>query len=595
MLRLPTAADRSALVATTLGQRPPDLIIRGGTLLNVHTGESYPADVATCGTWIADVGELGVVAGPDTVVIDATGYLLCPGLINPHFHIESSMLTVHELAGLLLPTGETTITHDPHEIGNVLGFAGIEAISEEGVDLPLKVLLRVPAQVPAVPGFETTAGELSSEEVVELLDRPYTISLAGDYNVSWVLNGGIEHLAKIEAAQRRGLTINGQEAGLPAVLRSAYTAGGPEDSEVPITVEDIMGELRQGMRAMLNVMPMGLNDSDMTAIAKFVGDNAISTRHLLLCVTDAHPNLIARRGSMVEAVRMAIRDGFEPLAAVQMATLNVAEHYRVGHLLGSVSPGRVADIVFVSDLETFTVDRVIADGKLVAEAGQLVARFARFSYPAWAKDTVHLARPLEPADFVVAAEAAGPATVRVIGPGCPKPEMRFDLPVAGGAILADPSQDIACIAVVDRHLASGRIGLGFIHGMGLARGAAACTINHDSHNLVVVGTNVVDMACAANAAADGGGGCAVALDGEVLGRLPLPVAGLMSEAPAAEVVAGLNELENLLVEHLGVPADVTTPFMWFQVATLPNLPEIGLTDLGLFDTLNYRPIELLIS
>jgi adenine deaminase len=596
MLRLPTAAQRDAMVATALGTRPADVIIKGGTLLNVHTGERYAADVAICEGWIAHVGDVAP-PGPHTITVDATGLLLAPGLINSHFHIESSMLTAHELASILLPTGETTITHDPHEIGNVLGYRGMKAISEEGVDLPLKVLLRLPPQVPAVPDFETTAGTLSVDEFRSLLDQPYTISVGGDYNVSYVLHGGVDHLSKIEAAHARGLTVNGQESGLSLADRAAYAAGGPEDSEVAMSVDDIMDELRQGMKAMLNVMPLGVRDSHMADIARFVRENDIDTRHLLLCVSDIHPNLAAKQGSMSEAVRMAIRAGFDPMDALRMATLNAAEHYRVGHLLGSVSPGRVADVVLLSDLDSFAVHTVVADGMVVhSPAGSWTAP-AAFVYPEWATNTMHVQRVLEPADFAVRSGRPPTETVKVnvIGPGCPKPAMVFELPVDDGVITPDVSQDVVTIAIVDRHLASGRIGLGFINGMGINRGAVACSINHDSHNLLVLGVSTVDMAVAANAVVDAGGGIAVVLDGELLGCLPLPIAGLMSTGSAAEVVDQLDQLESTLCDQLGVSRELLTPFMWFQCAALPNLPEIGLTDLGLFDTLLYEPMDLVVS
>jgi adenine deaminase len=579
-----------------MGRAPADLVIVGGRLLNSATGEVESADIAIADRWIAVVGDIEHTVGPRTIRIDAEDRLVVPGLIDAHFHIEGSLVTVHELARALLPRGVTTLLCDPHEIGNVLGPAGMAALIDEAAGLPLKVFLRVPLQIPGTPGLETTGGVLDDRALGELLAHPSAVSVAGDCSPTWLLDPDLSHLARLNTALAARFTANGQEPGLDPPSLNAFAAAGPQDTHIATSCDMLLRELRLGLRAVINDMPGQFPDEELAQLAAVLATGAVDSRHLLLCADDVHPNRLLRVGGVDAAVRRAIRCGIPPATAVRMATINVATHYRIDNVFGSLAPGRVADVVVIDDVQEFTAAIVIADGLRIDE---LSVPTTPVAYPAWAYNTVHLARPLTAEDFRLAPPigAGDGDTVELVAiypgrshdsrllPGTEKEERRLTGRVYNGAIELIDAGDSALAAIVDRHHASGRIGQGVVQGFGLRAGAVASTVNHDNHNLLVVGVNVEDMALAANAVADAGGGIALAKGGQVLELLPLPIAGLLSDQPIETVAADMDRLESCLAADLGVNSDIVQPLMLVQMFALANIPTLGLTDLGVVDVL----------
>jgi adenine deaminase len=536
--------------------------------------------------------------------VDATGATLVPGLIDAHFHIEGSMITVRELARVLLPRGVTALTCDPHEIGNVLGADGIEMLFAEAAGCSLKVLLRVPAQLPGTPDLETTGGSLDDEQIFALLGRDDAVSLAGDCSPTWLLGADPVHLARVDYALRHGLAVNGQEPDLTPAQLNAFVAAGPQDTHIAASADMLLAEVRLGLKGIINNMPFQFPDAELAKIGELIRTGRLDPRHLLLCADDVHPNLLLRDGAVDAALRRAIRCGVPAPAALQMATINVAAHYHLDATFGSIAPGRVADISLVDTLDRFEPSAVIADGALVARDGRTIASQPDRAYPGRARATIRLDASFVPADFdLPAPEGAAEGTyvqIRALYPGSAKngrllpgtakQEHTVDGRVLGGVVVPLEGRDVAWAAVVDRHSGSRRIGRCFVQGFGLQRGSLASTVNHDNHNLLVVGANVADMATAANRVVELGGGVAIARSGSLLAELALPIAGLMSDEPIEVVAARVDDLERGLVDDLGISPLLNGPLMLLQMFALVNVPALGLSDHGLIDVYQATPV-----
>jgi adenine deaminase len=566
-----------------MGRRPADLVIRDGRWVNVHSAEILDhTDIAVLGSRIAYCGpDAGPMIGPRTRVIQARGRYLVPGLLDAHVHIESSMLTVTQFARAVLPCGTTGVFADPHEIANVLGLAGVRWMAEGAEHTPLQVYVQVPSCVPAAPGLETTAAELGPAEVAEALAWPEAIGLGEVMNYPGVVAGEEGVHAKIAAALQAGVVVGGHYAS-PDLGRAfhAYAAGGPADCHEGTRPEDALARVRQGMKAILR---QGSAWKDLAEGLRAITEHGISSRHVLLATDDRHAGTILVRGHMDDVVREAIVAGIPPLVAIQMATLNTAEHFGVAQDVGSIAPGRSADLLLVPDLARLSADVVIAGGEVVAEAGQAVYPLSPVTYPAWAQGTVRLARPLTAEDF--ATEAPGPDgeadvwAIEVVENQAPTRKAAVTLPVRDGKVELVPG--VAYAAVVERHRGTGRIGRGFVRGFDLgANCALASTVAHDSHQLLIVGADRNAMARAGNRVAEGGGGVCLVRGGDVRAWIPLPIAGLLSTAPAEEVAGGMEDLHRGLRE---CGCALQSAFMTFSLLALPVIPALRLTDHGLVD------------
>ena len=576
---------RRRLIRVALGDEPADAVLTGGRVVNVFTGEIVPADVVMAAGRIAAVGDSRQqLIGPDTEIFEAGGRFVAPGLIDPHMHLESSNITVTELARAIVPRGVLSICADPHEIANVLGIAGVDLLVAEATDLPLNFFLRVPARVPAMPDhLETSGHAMDIAATLAMLDRPEAVCLGGDINPALLLGADREQLCKIEATIERHKTVGGQLPGFTGAVLDASLVAGVEDTHVAESPAEVVEQLRRGVRVLLTPRIDRLPAEEWPEIVATVERLGLDTRRLVLCTDDVHPNILMTEGHLDGWVRLAVESGFDPVTAVQMATLNVAELMRIDRHLGSVAPGRYADLLVLDSLEDFAPSVVLRRGEVVATGGSLVQNPPSPQYPAWSMDTLTVALPA-PEDLALRVDAPdGPVTVNAVAFGAPKTMHQVGLTVRDGVIHPDGAADIAGIAVLERHHGTGNIGKGFVTGLGIRGGAVASTVNHDSHNVVVVGDSHRSMAAAAGAVIEAQGGYAVAVGDEVAAVVALPIAGLLSPEPLAVVGEQLAAVERVLIEQLGCSIGYR-PIYALNFLCLPNIPEVGFTDRGIILT-----------
>jgi len=578
-----------------MGRRPADLVIRDGRWMNVCSGEIIEhTDIAILGSRIAYCGpDTDSMIGEKTKIIEAEGRYLVPGLLDAHMHVESSMLTVSQFARAVLPHGTTGAFIDPHEIANVLGLTGMKLMSEEARLTPMQIYLQVPSCVPSAPGLETAGASIGKNEVAEAMTWPEVIGLGEVMNYPGVAAGDETLHAEIAETLKAGKVVGGHYASPDlGLLFHAYAAGGPSDDHEGTRQEDTIARVRQGMYSMLR---QGSAWHDVVAQLPAITEQGVDPRHVLLCTDDRHPGTLLSDGHMDDVVRLAIREGIAPLTAIQMATLNTAEHFGVADDLGCIAPGRYADILILSDLERFTVDAVFAAGEVVARGGELVVDVASYPYPREARGSVRLARALESSDFEVAApieEGVLRARVmEVIENQVTNHAIFAELPVRKGMVYPDSAHDIAFVSVVERHRGSGRISHGFVRGFGLnAHCALASTVAHDSHNLLIMGTDQEAMAKAGNCVAEMGGGVCLVKNDKVEALIPLPIAGLMSDQPVETVAEQAEGLNRAL---MACGCTLNNAFMTFSLLALPVIPELRLSDLGLIDVESHTLVSLL--
>jgi adenine deaminase len=582
------------LVDVAMGRVPADLVIRNGRWVCVQSGEILPkTDIAIKGMRIAYVGsDASHTIGEHTEVIDAHYRYLVPGLLDGHMHIESGMLTVSEFVRAVIPHGTTGMFVDPHEIANVFGLDGVRLMVEEAAIQPIHVWVQMPSCVPSAPGLETPGASLGPADVAEAMTWPGVIGLGEVMNFPGVFLSDEKMHAEMEEARKAGKVIGGHYAspdlGLPF---HGYVAGGPEDDHEGTRLEDAIARVRQGMKPMLR---FGSAWHDVATQIRAVTEMGLDPRHFILCTDDSHSETLVSEGHVNRAVRMAISQGLTPMTAIQMVTLNPAEHFGVSREVGMIAPGRYGDVLVVSDLPSLSIDQVIARGKVVGESGKLSIDIPTFSYPEWAVKSVHLGRPLNADDFRLSAPGEGSYFANVIGVienQAPTQHLRMSVNVKSGEILVDPSNDIAKIAVVERHKATGGVQVGLVKGFGLNVSCAiGTTVAHDSHHMIVVGTSEKDMAMAANELARVGGGQVVIREGKVIGQVELPIAGLMSNE-RAEVVA--RKAGTVLDGFRACGCHLNSPNMQLSLMALVVIPELRISDLGLVDVTRFQFIPVI--
>ncbi len=584
------------LIGTAMGRNKADMVIRNGRWVNVHSGEIIPTtDIAITAGRFAYVGpDASHTIGPDTKVIEAHGRFMVPGLCDGHMHVESGMVTVTEFARAVIPHGTTSMFIDPHEIANVLGLPGVRLMHDEAMGLPVNVFVQMPSCVPSAPGLENPGAELGPEEVREAMGWPNIIGLGEMMNFPGVIAGDGKMLAEIAATQMAGKTVGGHYAapdlGLPF---HAYAAGGPADDHEGTRVEDAVARIRQGMRAMLR---LGSAWYDVASQIKAVTEMGLDSRNFILCTDDSHSGTLVNDGHMNRVVCHAISQGLKPITAIQMATLNTAQHFGLERELGSITPGRRADMILTSDLVSLPIECVIARGVVLAEHGKLTADIPAFAYPDSAKNTVNMARDLSADDFAIKAPAgANEVTARVIGVienQAPTRALEKRLSVASGLVDAGIASGVCQIALVERHKATGGITNAFVSGFGYnVDCAVASTVAHDSHHMIVVGTHRADMALAANTLRKVGGGAVVVSKGEVLALVELPIAGLMSDE-RAEVVAG--KAERLVNAMKACGCTLNNAYMQHSLLALVVIPELRISDVGLVDVRTFEKVDLFV-
>ncbi len=582
------------LIAVAMGRVPADLVIRGGQWVNVHTREVLPGhDVAVAMGRFAYIGpDAGHCIGPDTEVIEAEGRYMIPGLVDGHMHIESGMLTPAEFAAAVIPHGTTTMFTDPHEIANVLGLRGVRMMHDEAALQPVSIYTQMPSCAPSAPGLETTGFEISAEDVAEAMGWPGIIGLGEMMNFPGVVAGDAKMLAEMAATMRAGKTVGGHYAS-PDLGHAfaAYVAGGAADDHEGTCEADAVARVRQGMRSM---MRLGSAWYDVETQITAVTEKGLDPRSFILCTDDCHSGTLVHEGHMNRVLRHAIACGCEPLVALQMCTINTATHFGLERELGSITPGRRADLILTSDLRLLPIERVIARGVTVAEGGVLTVPCPHYDWPESARQTVNLGKRLAAEDFAIAApEGANTVTARVIGVvenQAPTKALTAEMAVAEGLVPADPARDIAQIALVERHRGTGGVVNGFVSGFGYqGRMAIGSTVAHDSHHMIVVGTDAAMMAAAANRLGEMGGGITVWRDGAEIAAVPLPIAGLMSDAPAAEVAASAQRMVTAMAD---CGCTLNNAYMQHSLLALVVIPEIRISDLGLVDVTRFELTNL---
>jgi adenine deaminase len=561
------------------GEIPTDLLLCNAQLVNVCSGECYLADVAIDGGRVVGIDAPGSgYQGQEER--DLAGRWLAPGLIDGHMHIESTMLELPEFARLVVPRGVTAVMLDPHEFANVMGVEGIRYVLEAGRNLPLSSYVMLSSCVPA-SSFESPYRVLMADDLLALLKEERVLGLAEMMNMPGVLQGDEQVLAKIEATLRHGLVVDGHAPGLHSHDLSAYAVAGVMSDHECTTAQEGRERLRLGMWLMIRE---GSAARNMEALLPLVKE--LHPPRVFFVTDDRDPQDLTTRGHIDSMVRRAIELGLDPVEAIRLASYNTAQYFRL-YDRGAIAPGFVADLVVLDDLRTFQVASVYKDGKLVARDGRLLVDVPRTTFPG-VDGTVRIGH-VTLDDLRIPARTG---LVEVIGiePGqITTLHLREEAPVRNGEIVADPERDLLKLAVIERHHASGRVGLGLVKGFGLKRGAVASSVAHDAHNLVIAGVSDQDIICAAHALQEMGGGFVCVVDGEVRASVPLPLAGLVSPLPVTELVQRLRTLDNAAAE-LGCALD--HPCMTLSFLSLSVIPSLKLTDQGLVDVETFTLLPL---
>jgi adenine deaminase len=579
-----------------MGRRSADSVVRNGQWVNVHTGEIIAGiDVAISGGRIAYVGaDASHTIGEETSVIEANGRYMVPGLCDAHMHVESGMITVSEFARAVIPHGTTSMFIDPHEIANVLGLRGVRVMHDDAASLPINVQVQVPSCVPSAPGLENAGAEITVEDVREALTWPQICGLGEMMNFPGVAMGDAKMLGEIAATQDAGKTVGGHFPALDlGHMFHGYVAGGPADDHEGTRKEDAIARARQGMRPMLR---LGSAWHDVAEQVKAITEDGIDPRSFILCTDDCHSGTLVNDGHMNRVVRHAIAQGLKPITAIQMATLNTAQHFGMDRDIGSITPGRRADIILTSDLPSLPIETVIAQGVVVAENGDLLIDIPPVNYPDFCINTVKLGKTLTAADFdIPAPSGANEVRARVIGVienQAPTKALEASLPVEDGLVQMDGKADVCQIALVERHRATGGVVNGFVSGFGYNKPCAvASTVAHDSHHMIVVGTNKEDMAAAANHLGVVGGGVTVFSEGKELATVELAIAGLMSVERAEIVAAKAMKMVEAMV---ACGCTLNNAYMQHSLLGLVVIPEIRISDMGIIDVTKFEKVDLFL-
>lgn len=587
------AQSAPRLVNVAAGREPADMVLTGGRVVNVHTREVLDGwQVAIADGRFAYVGpDASHCIGDMTLVIDVAGDYLIPGLCDAHMHIESGMLTPAEFAAAVIPHGTTSMFTDPHEIANVFGLAGVRLMHDEALIQPNSIFTQMPSCAPSAPGLETTGFEITSEDVSEAMSWPGIIGLGEMMNFPGVVQGSEQMLAEIAATQNAGKTVGGHYASAdlgPAF--HAYAAAGPADDHEGTCEADAIARVRQGMRSM---MRLGSAWYDVETQITAVTEKGLDPRNFILCTDDCMAATLVNDGHMDRVVRHAINCGCDPLIALQMATINTATHFGLERELGSIAPGRRADVIVTSDLTTLPIGMVIAKGQTVARDGELLVKCPHIDWPDAVRNTVHMGKDLAAADFEIPApdgvETVIAKVIGVVENQAPTKELQRRIAVKQGLLV--PENPTCQIALVERHRATGDVVNALVEGFGYeGRMALASTVAHDSHHMIVVGTDRENMALAANRLGAIGGGACLFKDGREIAMVELPIAGLMSDAPAAEVAAKASRLSQAM-QNCG--CQMNNAFMQHSLLALVVIPDLRISDLGLIDVKQQKIVPMI--
>lgn len=574
------AKELTALLAVARGDAPAETVLRGGKLVNVLSGEVYLAEVALFKGRVAGVSTVaGAYRGATDV--DLAGEYIAPGFIDGHMHIESSLVVPPEFSNAVLPHGTTSVVTDPHEIANVHGIEGIRFMLASSEDLPLRVFVMLSSCVPATD-METSGARLSAHDLAGLLGEPRVLGIAEMMNYPGVVMGMDDMVSKAVMGHQSGMRVDGHSPLLSGQALQAYASAGIASDHESVSAGEALEKLRAGMHVLIRE---GSTARNLDALLPVVNER--TSRFCSFATDDKQPNDLARDGHIDHCVRKAIAGGIDPVTAIQMATINTARHFGLDDL-GAIAPGYLADLVTFADLHEPRISRTFSSGKLVAENGQVLSR-SEVSIAA-PRNLMHAAN-LRLESFAIRCEGKLARAIGVLPDQIVTRSEVVEVSQDGGYVVSDTQRDILKMAVIERHKGTGNVGLGLVKGFGLRAGAVASSIAHDSHNLVVIGVSDREMLLAAQTVIRMGGGiCAVRGD-EVLGQLPLPIAGLMSDQPWERVRDSMQRLLEA-AQELGCPLE--NPYMAMAFLALPVIPELKLTDMGLVDVNAFQLCPLFI-
>jgi adenine deaminase len=560
------------LIAVARGEEPADLLLKNAQLVNVLSGEIHPADIAVYDEQVVGWGEYQA-----RQVMDLGGKFVCPGFIDAHVHLESSMVQPAEFARAVVPHGTTAVVCDPHEIANVLGLAGVRYILDASAGLPLYVYVMAPSCVPATH-METAGAELTAADIEAILAHDRVLGLAEMMNYPGVLFRVPAVLAKIKIAGDR--PVDGHAPGLSGLDLNAYIAAGIRSDHECTTADEAREKLRRGMHIFIRE---GTTARNLHPLLPLV--TPANARLCHFCTDDRHPDTLLREGHVDDLVRKAIAWGLDPLTAIQMASINTAGYFGLRGV-GAVAPGYRADLLVLDNLQTVQVAQVYAAGRLVAERGRFLLSPADLPRVP-IQPSVHV--EASALDFAIPAGEGPARVIGVISGQVVTEDLRLEPTIVDGRVVSDPTRDLLKIAVVERHHGTGRVGLGLVRGVGLKEGAIASSVAHDSHNIVVIGAGDAEMQAAVAAIAAMGGGQVAVAERQVRAACPLPIAGLMSDRPLEEVrdqVAALTEAAH------GLGCTLPDPLMTMSFLALPVIPALKLTDRGLVDVGKFDLVPL---
>jgi adenine deaminase len=580
------------LIRVAMGKEPADLIITNGQLVNVYSGEIYPGGVAVAGDRIAAVGDVGYAVGETTQIIDAGGKYVTPGFIDGHIHPESANLSMARFAEIALCHGTTSVFTDLHEIGVVGGIDAMNAALEEGKQTPLKYYWVVPSHIPFSPGLETSGGHINADIIEQAMARSDAVGL-GEVVSLYVAFEHPDLMRSLDITNKQGKIISGHGPETVGPLWNAFVAAGTTNDHESLSAEDILLRVRTGVHAQLR---HNLIVPTLPPMIKAVTESDINTRMVSLVTDDTTAVMLVNEGHMDYLVRLALQQGVDFVTAIQMATINVAQTFHKDFEIGSLAPGRFADVNIVDGPEDFQVLKTLSSGKLVAESLRPVEPMSLAGHQPILLNTFHLKRAVTAADLVIPAEPGSKTAhlhiMRTL-PWIPITEGgEADLPVKDGYIAADVDQDLLHIAVVERHHQTGNIGRAFLGGMGLKRGAMASSIGHDHHNIVVMGVNPEDMAVAGNRVAEMEGGIVLVENGQIVDEIAFPILGLLTDVDAWTLA---QKRQALLDKARERGCGVSDAFMFLSFITLAAIPAFAITDKGYVDVAEQKIIDPVLS
>lgn len=548
------------------GREKPELVLKNAKIVNVFSHEIIEGDIAIDSGKIAGIGSYEGIEN-----IDIEGKYVSPGLIDGHVHIESSMASPSQFARAIVPRGTTTIIADPHEIANVKGLDGIRYILDSSEELPLNVYVMLPSSVPATP-FENSGAILDADELEKLINHERVLGLGELMNYVGVVSADKGIIDKLDIAE--GKIIDGHGPEIHGKSLNAYVAAGVRTEHECSTTEEMINRLRLGMYIQIR---QGTAARNLETLVRAVSKE--NMRRCIFCTDDKHPEDILAGGHIDNNLRLAVKNGMDPISAIQMATINAAECYGLKNL-GAIAPGLNADLVVFDNLKDFNAVKVLKDGKLVSDNKKALFEVKEYDYSN-VTDTVNI-KDIDKISLELKLESDIVNIIRLLPYNLVTQKETRKVDVENGKFEFNKNLDLLKLAVVERHHATGNIGLGLVEGFKLKNGAIATTVAHDSHNLIVIGDNDDDMQLAIKETAKVGGGITICSEGKILKTLPLPIAGLISNESMENVSEKLDEMHKIAYERLGVSKDID-PFMTLAFLALPVIPEIKLTDMGLFD------------